>query len=751
MDMKIISLNITEFGGLSDFSLDLSGGLNIIRGDNESGKSTVLLFVMYMLYGLPKSARKGTPGAYDKDRSISRRSGKAQGSMEIECDGRRFRIERSNLRRGRNSEVTVTDLDTGESLFAGREPGEAILGVSRETFESCLWCAQSRSFVISSEGVRDTLANLSLTADESVNGDRVLRQIREEKKRYKYEKGQGGLIFEADIKVRTARERIAMIDAAMVRAERHRDEAERTEAELALAEERLKKADALRRAESRLATLDRFDSLAKVRAEIAELRARADALAEKYPIARFSPSAETLYTLKNLRTALAKRCEDLEYARAGARPESKLDAAAIELADKIADSEGEAGFISRVKGAFENAKKQRIGAVAFLVSAVMLCVGGALVTPIGFAVGGALAVLSVLCFIKGANATKKLVSELSALGVDKENYESVIRYAFAQKKIYAAERELCRAAEEREASAMRLFREAEAELCEFFSGFGLEYSPATADAFSREVATYLTEGEAITRALSVKEGLEAEHSRALARYDEAELRRDMPSEEERERLKFINAEDEYRRATLEYNELQTRLAGLRIRIATEGFDADARADAVAQLETAKAERAVYRERFDALSLAFDAVAEAYDNMRRNFAPKIRERAGAYLSDISEGRYKKVMLAEDMSISIEDIGEEVSVGTLSSGTADAVYMALRMALIEKIFEGDVPLFLDESLSQLDDGRAKNMLRMIDKFVCGGSQCLLFSCHSREERLCRELGIEFSKIEMPSRKR
>ena len=61
--MKILSINITEFGGLSDFKLDLRGGLNIIEGGNESGKSTVLLFIMYMLYGLPKSSRKNTPGA----------------------------------------------------------------------------------------------------------------------------------------------------------------------------------------------------------------------------------------------------------------------------------------------------------------------------------------------------------------------------------------------------------------------------------------------------------------------------------------------------------------------------------------------------------------------------------------------------------------------------------------------------------------------------------------------------------------
>ncbi len=751
MDMKINSLNITEFGGLSDFSLDFSGGLNIIRGDNESGKSTVLLFVMYMLYGLPRSSKKGTPGAYDKERSLSRRSGKAQGSMEIECDGKRFRIERSNLKRGRNSEVTVTDLATGERVFAGEEPGEALLGVSRETFESCLWCAQSRSFVISSEGVRDTLANLSLTADESVNGDRVLRQIREEKKRYKYEKGQGGLIFEADLKVRTARERIAVIDAAMVRCERHRDEAERTEAELALAEERVRKYDLARRAEAKISTIERFDRLAKLRGEIEELKNRRSVLTEKYSVAKYGPTAETLYTLKNLRTALAKRREDLEYASAGVQPTSKVDTAAIEIADKIAESEGEGGSISRIKGAFEKAKKQKIGAVALLVCAIMLFLGGALVSALGFAFGGVLAVIAVLCYFKGVRAAKEVSRELEALGTDKDSYESFIRDAFAQRKIYAAEREICRAAEERRSSAERLVSEAEAELCEFFSGFGLEYSKETADAFSREVAAYLTERESILRELSVKEGIEAQETKALERYDEAELRRDMPVEEERSNLRFANAEEEFRSATLEYNELQTKLLGLRARIAAEGSDADTRADAVAVLEAAKAEREAYRERFEALSLAYDAVAEAYDNMRRNFAPKIRERAGAYLSDISEGRYKKVMLAEDMSVSIEDIGEEVSVGTLSSGTADAVYMALRMALIEKIFEGSVPLFLDESLSQLDDGRAKNMLRMIDRFVGGGSQCLLFSCHTREEKLCEDIGIDFSKIEMPSRKR
>jgi len=85
-----------------------------------------------------------------------------------------------------------------------------------------------------------------------------------------------------------------------------------------------------------------------------------------------------------------------------------------------------------------------------------------------------------------------------------------------------------------------------------------------------------------------------------------------------------------------------------------------------------------------------------------------------------------------------------VGTMSTGTADAVYIALRMSLIGNIFEGAVPLFMDESLSSLDDTRAEGVLRMIEQFIGGGSQCLLFTCHSRERALCDKLNIEHNLI-------
>lgn len=743
MNMKIISVNITDFGGLSDFHLEFSEGLNIIEGRNESGKSTVLLFVMYMLFGIAKSSRKGTPGEFDKDRSLSRRTGRAVGSMEVECDGTRYRIDRSNLKRGKNSEVFVTDLATGERVFVGEEPGAALLGVSRETFESCLWCAQSRSFVISSEGVRETLSNLSLTADESVNGDKVKKAIQEEKKRYKHDRGNGGLLGDAQERVEAARARVKAVDDAMVRTAHLRDAAEAAEAEKVAALIRRANADAALRARENLAIIERFDGLARLKGELVQIERQRDALSECYPISRKDPDRETLYTLRTLRSALARRREDLNAAKAAVRVESAVDMTAVELADKISTVESEDTFVGRIKGAISTAAKRKSGAFAFLafgvlaiiMAIIMFATGGIVFPVIGALAGVGLGAASIMNYSAASRAMSEVERELSEWGVNKDSFEKVIRDAFAQRRVFLEGERINQAANARINAAERLVADAERECAEFFARFELEYSEQVADELTRQISEYLAAREQIEHKLSVKSELARQEEEALARYDEAAIRAEIP----RDIPSLGDAQAEYDAADADCRQAEATLSNLRVQIATEGFDADARADAVAVLEEAKAERDEYKDKLAVLTLAYDAVDSAYDNMRRNFAPKIREGAGDYLAEISEGRYKSVILSENMEISVDDSGEAVPVGTLSTGTADAVYMALRMSLIENIFEGAVPLFMDESLSSLDDTRAEGVLKMVEQFIRGGSQCLLFTCHSREKTLCDKLGI------------
>ena len=75
--MKIIELNIIEFGCLKDRKITFGDRLNILYGENEAGKSTILLFIKYMLYGLPKKSAQGI----ERERSVSFDGKSASGSM----------------------------------------------------------------------------------------------------------------------------------------------------------------------------------------------------------------------------------------------------------------------------------------------------------------------------------------------------------------------------------------------------------------------------------------------------------------------------------------------------------------------------------------------------------------------------------------------------------------------------------------------------------------------------------------------
>lgn len=64
--MKIINLKINEFGKLKNKEIQLQNKINIIYGKNESGKSTLLKFIISMLYGLSKNKNGKEITDYEK-------------------------------------------------------------------------------------------------------------------------------------------------------------------------------------------------------------------------------------------------------------------------------------------------------------------------------------------------------------------------------------------------------------------------------------------------------------------------------------------------------------------------------------------------------------------------------------------------------------------------------------------------------------------------------------------------------------
>ena len=90
--MYIKHLKIDSFGTLRDREIELSDGLNIIEGANESGKSALAMFIKFMLYGLSGKATGGELS--ERRRYVNWDTGCAAGTMTVSGAEGEFRIER---------------------------------------------------------------------------------------------------------------------------------------------------------------------------------------------------------------------------------------------------------------------------------------------------------------------------------------------------------------------------------------------------------------------------------------------------------------------------------------------------------------------------------------------------------------------------------------------------------------------------------------------------------------------------------
>lgn len=82
--MKISNLKVNNFGKLNNKEIELNDGINIIYGENESGKSTLLKFITSMFYGISKN-KNGKPIA-DYEKYTPWNNGEFSGKIKYKLD-----------------------------------------------------------------------------------------------------------------------------------------------------------------------------------------------------------------------------------------------------------------------------------------------------------------------------------------------------------------------------------------------------------------------------------------------------------------------------------------------------------------------------------------------------------------------------------------------------------------------------------------------------------------------------------------
>jgi uncharacterized protein YhaN len=133
----------------------------------------------------------------------------------------------------------------------------------------------------------------------------------------------------------------------------------------------------------------------------------------------------------------------------------------------------------------------------------------------------------------------------------------------------------------------------------------------------------------------------------------------------------------------------------------------------------------------AIEMAQDALYKATLALQRRFSPRITRQTQALFSKLTDGRYQRITLGEDMGLETAST-EEVTLRELrhrSDGTVDQLYLALRLAVSQELTP-QAPLVLDDVLVRFDETRMALALDLLLQ-QAEQKQVILFTCQAREQ--------------------
>jgi uncharacterized protein YhaN len=129
-----------------------------------------------------------------------------------------------------------------------------------------------------------------------------------------------------------------------------------------------------------------------------------------------------------------------------------------------------------------------------------------------------------------------------------------------------------------------------------------------------------------------------------------------------------------------------------------------------------------------LELTRTFLLRAQDQVHRSVAPRLAEQVSEWLPYVTQGRYVRA-LVDPATLAVGVRGEDGpwrEAALLSHGTAEQVYLLLRMALADQLTRpGEVcPLILDDPTPHFDAGRTQAVLDLL-LHIAETRQVILFS--------------------------
>ncbi len=773
--MKINSVYISAFGKFEDKTFDFNDGLNVIYGENEDGKTTLMTFISMMFYGTQgKSSDEIIKNPRKKYAPRNERA--MAGRIDFEVEGKKYRIERIFKTSNSTDKIAVTNLGSGErETFTGKEDlGKRFLGLSFEAAQKSVFLSDHTvlSKNSSADGeLNSRLSNLAGTGEEDISAEEILGKIEKAKTFLLTKTGRGGKIAKDTEELEALKSKLN--DA-------RRTEQARKECDLRLENEKLR----LNSIKTEIDRLTAHIKSAEGGKRFAKLKEYCDSITtlnsvnKKLINEQGAPITVSLLSdgenaiseykllserLPSLTEKEALYREQTDKAKAKLSLEESSEEIGMKLKEKqnefekiskeIENLTKEADLLSQKAYEAENQKKKirpvfliltLLGIIALALSFVLtpyksiLLIGGGV-----FAVIGLLLTLTVR---KKSKVNPKEIREQEALCRQKINdnqalYNELItvisnltaKEAVARQKeltlseAFTQKFELLKGVREEIEKINARLNSAKELLLNLSTGTIKEFSPK-----GMEIILYSHKTN-----LQKKENLEVKIALLKKDLDNVSF------EEAEKELSVIpegaisvgDLDDLNERLIFKKKELETLRQNIADDLASAKNDFRFAVHPTVLEQKIKEKEELLAKEYhfcECADIAYEALSDAFSRVRETFGSVLGERTSEIFNALTNGKYSSVSVSKNFDIAVEekDIFGTNDWQTLSDGTIDQAYFALRLTVSELLSNDGqkLPLILDDPFDRYDDKRSEKAMQFLEDYS-KSSQTLLFTCHKQ----------------------
>lgn len=714
--MIIRSLHARKFRCLDDATLQFGPGLNIIKGPNEAGKSTVHAALLKVLFERPTTKR-----ANEDDRAWHAEQ-LYQLTLEFtDTSAKSWRLSKDFER---NSASLVSGANTVTTHQAVQDKVSSMIGTSSERVFVSTVCVRQDAIAQIGDGSKEiaqSLEEIVTGGEEDIYSQAAIKKlddaVRDLRRGHQTFAGKNpGPI--AGLTKRKA-DLAAAVDKLTPIVER------RTSAAVRHQEDNARIAEIAGKLALNRSTVEAYQVGQQLQKQLDESRTEEAKIERQLQQLRDAEAARAAAQLALGQEQIASLSEDkiAEIGKLKSRVDVYLERQANERPALV-----EAGVASAAQ---VQASTPRRGPVIFLYVAALLGLGAAavlyfqypdLLMPALVSAG-----VGLLCLIVAISMQVRAGSQpegsVPASAVETGGLTPGDELAAAQAALAASLRGIG---------------------CGGWSEY--EQRLQTAQHLRTEAAKADVHLSALTSATSSEESLEQQRREVSRKRRDLEERLAEPKIQLALAMKLAEF-NEVERETASLEEENVALTDEALRLQYQlGADSDVEADLLRNQDelaavTADLERLL--ERLAVYELALRQLTAAREQTLVRASDLLAPRIGEYLPGLTNGRYRSVSVGTNLNIVVSSAsvpGGQITPSNLSRGTQDQIYLAARLALVDLLFpDTRPPIFLDDPFVTFDAERRSAALDLCRR-IGEQRQVFLFT-HAND---CDHLG---NVIELP----